>query len=296
MELEARLRAFAAVARTNSFSRAAEDLGISQPAISRHVADLEAVLGLPLLIREPRGARLTEAGELLAGYVGRAEGLLRMASTAIDSIARGDGGRLAVAASGTPGVYLMPKALGPFMAARPDAAIDLRLGTSAEALGLVRRHTVEMAFIGGTVALADLDVEPIIEDEIVIVGPPSMGELRTVRQLERRTWISREEGSGTRAATERALATLGLRPTRWLVLPDWEMIKIAVLAGAGVAAISRFAVERELDDGRLAAIALRGWHVVRPLSLVMARAIPLSPLASQFAATIRSVLGPSFAA
>lgn len=293
MELDARLRAFAAVARTSSFSRAAEDLGISQPAISRHVADLEAMLGVPLVIREPRGARLTESGEFLAGYVRRAEGLLRMASTAIGAIARGDGGRLAVAASGTPGVYLMPKAFGPFVATRPDAAIDLRLGTSAEALELVARHAVEMAFIGGTVALPDLDVEPIIEDEIVIVASPSNGGPGVVRQLERQTWMSREEGSGTRAATERALATLGLRPTRWLVLPDWEMIKVAVIAGAGVAAISRFAVERELQDGRLAAIKVPGWHVVRPLSLVTARAIPLSPLARQFAATIRSVLSPS---
>src|SRR5918992_1917971 len=100
MDLEARLRAFAAVARRGSFSRAAVDLGISQPAVSKHVADLEAALGTKLLVREPRGARLTEAGQLLASHVSRAEALLARAAAGVALLAEGEARRPAPPASG----------------------------------------------------------------------------------------------------------------------------------------------------------------------------------------------------
>ena len=291
MDLEARLRAFAAVARRGSFSRAATDLGISQPAVSKHVADLEGALRARLLVREPRGARLTEAGAFLASYVARAEALLAQASAGMASLAAAEVGRLTIAASGTPGVYLLPKVVGPFCAARPGIELDVRLGTSAEAVALVRGHVAEVAILGGATAAPDLEVEPLLEDEIVIIGPPALDGPASARDLEPHTWIWREEGSGTRAATERAMESLGLRPERRLVLPDWEMIKGAVAAGAGIAAVSRFAVEHELAAGRLGLVQLRGWHVLRPLSLVHSRDVPLTPLADHFVATVRRVLG-----
>jgi LysR family transcriptional regulator, transcriptional activator of the cysJI operon len=291
MDLEARLRAFAAVARRGSFSRAAVELGISQPAVSKHVADLETTLGTKLLVREPRGARLTEAGELLASHVTRAEALLARAAAGVALLADAHAGRLTIAASGTPGVYLLPKAIGPFSAARPGVELDVRLGTSAVAVELVRAHVAEVAVVGGGVATADLSVEPLVEDEVVLVGPPPMGGVVSARDLDNVAWISREEGSGTRVAMEAAMDRLGLRPARRLSLPDWEMIKEAVASGAGVAAISRFAIEDELVSGRLNLLELRGWHVVRPLSIVYSRDVPLTPLADHFVATVRTVLG-----
>src|SRR3712207_3446072 len=140
MEVDARLRAFAAVARRSSFSRAAEELGISQPAVSKHVADLEATLGTRLVVREARGARLTAAGEFLASHVGRAEALLARAAVGIASLTGAEAGRLTVAASGTPGAYLLPAAIGPFMAARPPVELDVPMGNSAAAVALVRGH------------------------------------------------------------------------------------------------------------------------------------------------------------
>jgi DNA-binding transcriptional LysR family regulator len=292
MDLEARLRAFAAVARRGSFSRAAEELAISQPAVSKHVSDLEAALGTRLLIRQPRGARLTEAGEFLAGYLSRAEALLAQAAAGMASIANADSGTVRVAASGTPGVYLLPKALAAFSASRSKVDLQVSIGTSAQAMEAVRNHRAELGVVGGATGARDLDVEPVIEDEVIVVGPPSLGRRHlTARELEREMWISREEGSATRLAVEAAMANLGLRPTRRMTLPDWEMIKIAVTAGAGVAAISRFAVEHELADGRLVLVDVRGWHVVRPLSIIRSRDVPMTPLAEQFAATFRRVLG-----
>jgi DNA-binding transcriptional LysR family regulator len=291
MDLEARLRAFAAVARRSNFSRAAEELGISQPAVSKHVADLEAALGTRLLVREPRGARLTEAGEFLAGYLNRAEALLAQADAGMASMASADSGTVRVAASGTPGVYLLPKALAAFAAARPRVNLDVVIGTSAEAMEVVRNHRAELGVVGGVTSAPDLEVEPLVEDEVILVGPPSMGggDL-TGRQAERQTWISREEGSATRQAVEGAMTNLGLQPARRLTLPDWEMIKIAVTSGAGVAAISRFAAEHEVADGRLVLLHVPGWHVVRPLSIIRSRDVPMTPLAEQLAAAIRHVV------
>ena len=291
MDLEARLRAFAAVARRGSFSRAAEELAISQPAISKHVADLEASLGTRLLIREPRGARLTPAGEFLAGYVSRAEALLAQAAAGMASIAGADTGTISIAASGTPGVYLLPRAIAAFADARPEVDIRVLLGTSAEALEIVRNHRAELGVVGGGAGAPDLEVEPLVEDEIVVVGAPSERDhASSTRELERRTWVWREEGSATRLAVERAMGNLGIRPTRHLTLPDWEMIKIAVAAGVGVAAMSRFAVEPELADGRLVILKVRGWHVLRPISMIRSRDVPMTPLAEHLAATLRRVV------
>ena len=293
MDLEARLRAFAAVARRGNFSRAAEELAISQPAVSKHVADLEAALGTRLLIREPRGARLTEAGEFLAGYLSRAEALLAQAAAGLASIASADAGTVRVAASGTAGIYLLPKALAVFAAARPGVDLQVVVGTSAEAVDAVRNHRAELGVVGGATGAPELEFEPLIEDEVIVVGPPSLVRRDwTARDLERETWISREEGSSTRHAVEAALDNLGIHPARRLTLPDWEMIKIAVAARAGVAAISRFAAERELGDGRLALLDVPGWHVVRPLSIIRSRDVPMTPLAEHLAATLRRVIAP----
>ena len=102
MQVEARLRAFAAVARQRSFSRAAEELYVTQPAVSKHVASLEAELGAKLVLRDRKGLELTPAGEVLADYVLRAEALLANARRALATGADGETGTLSLAASGTP--------------------------------------------------------------------------------------------------------------------------------------------------------------------------------------------------
>src|SRR5512133_3895198 len=117
MQVEARLRAFAAVARTGSFSRAADELYVSQPAVSKHVASLEAELGTRLFDRSRAGVTLTPDGRSLADYVLRAEALLANARRAVGSDP--ETGVLALAASGIPGTYLLPEPLAAFHAAYP---------------------------------------------------------------------------------------------------------------------------------------------------------------------------------
>src|ERR1051326_35410 len=149
MNLEARLRAFAAVARAGSFSRAADELYVSQPAVSKHVASLEAELGAALVVRRRPGIRLTPAGEVLADYVLRAEALLANARRALATGAEAHIGTLSLAASGIPGTYLLPGLLSRLHGESPGVELDFRLSTSGGALELVRAHEVELAVVGG---------------------------------------------------------------------------------------------------------------------------------------------------
>src|SRR6266540_3769059 len=117
MDLEARLRAFAAFARRHSFSGAAQELRISQPTVSRHIADIERQLGLKLIERHPRGGALTVAGEFLANHVLRAEAVLAQAERGITELRRPGSGFLTIVASGVTGTYLLPDVLASFQQA-----------------------------------------------------------------------------------------------------------------------------------------------------------------------------------
>jgi DNA-binding transcriptional LysR family regulator len=288
MRLEPRLRAFAALARERSFSRAAATLYISQPAVSKHVASLERELHAKLIARGNRSAALTPAGQLLADYVLRAEALLANAGRALSASANEETGTLAIAASGIPGTYLLPRILSRFRQQHPAVAINFQLETSGGALNAVRAHTVEIAVVGGLTVAPELQAEPLVEDEIVLVGPPHLAHQRLrIRDLEDLTWISREEGSSTRAAVEATRWQMGLQVVKTLELPSWEAVKLVVADGGGIAAISRFALRLELQSGRLAVLDLPRWRLVRTIASVTAREVPLTPTGQRFLPLLR---------
>src|SRR5205823_10825071 len=127
-----------------------------------------------------------------------------------------------------------------------------------------------------------VESETLIEDDIVIVAAPPVARAHpSLRDLERLTWISREEGSSTRAAFEAAWRDLGIAPAGRISLPSWEAVKLAVAKGAGVSGISRYAVPTELAAGTLALRRVPGSRGRRRFSLVTARDIPPSPPAAR---------------
>jgi DNA-binding transcriptional LysR family regulator len=288
MQLEARLRAFAAFARRRSFSGAAQDLRISQPAVSKHIADIERQFGVPLVERRRRGSALTAAGEFLANHVLRAEAILSQAALGVPEFRTPGSGSLTIVAAGVSGTYLLPEVIAQFQETHPGIRVTLELGTSATAVETLRSHRAELGVVGGFVAAPEIEAESLLENEMVVVGPRRLAKQRLARnELEALTWISREEGSAGRALVEAAFADLGITPKRRLELPSWEAIKLMVRRGYGVAACSRFAVEEELRTGLLAVIPLRGWKVRNTMSIIRVRDAALTPAAQQFLEALR---------
>jgi DNA-binding transcriptional LysR family regulator len=205
MELEARLRAFSGFVRRGSFSGAADELRISQPAISKHIADMERGLGVKLIDRRARA--LTPAGELLAAHVLRAEALLRQAAHGLASLREPMSGALTIVASGTPGTYVLPEIVAEFQQRHPGVRVHFELATSAEVIKAVRSHRAEIGVSGGFVAAPEIEAEPLIEDEIVIVGPPSFAGRRVSGDTRHRRQRARR--SRNRAATAAGASRLG---------------------------------------------------------------------------------------
>jgi len=292
MELEARLRAFAAFARRRSFSAAARELRISQPAVSKHIAEVEREAGVKLVERRPRGGELTPAGEFLANHVLRAQALLAQAARGVAEFRQRATGSLTIVASGVPATYLLPEVVVAFQRVHPGVRVSIVSGASAQTMDALRSHRAELGVVGGFAAAPEIEAEPLVEEEIVVVGPPQLaGRRMSRRDAEAAMWISPYEGSATRAAVEAAWADSGITPSRRLELPSWEAVKLAVARGHGVAGCSQFTVEGELRAGSLAIVRLRGWKVRRTISIVRHRDAMLTPSALEFVAMLHARWG-----
>jgi DNA-binding transcriptional LysR family regulator len=289
MYLEARLRAFAAVSRRRSFSAAARELAISQPAVSKHIADIERRLEVRLIERRRQGAELTAAGAFLADSVLRAEALLAQAARSVTNFRRPPTGSLTIAASGVPATYLLPEVAIAFQRTYPGVRVSIVSAPSAQTMDALRAHRAEFGVVGGFAAAPEIEAEQLVEEDIVVVGPPQYaGRRLSRRDAEAATWIVQPQGSAFQAAVEAAWADLGITPARRLELPTMEAVKLAVARGDGVAGFSRFAVEAELRRGSLALLQLHGWKVRRTISIVRLRDGVLTPSAREFVALLRT--------
>lgn len=293
MKLEARLRAFAAFARQRSFSEAAAELRISQPAISKHIAELELALGVELVDRQRRGA-LTSAGEFVANYVLRAEALLVQADLGAAQYRKTGSGLVTVAASSLTGTFLLPAIVAEFQHANRGVRISLQSGTAEHAIDLVRSHRAELGFVAGAVAAPEIDVEPLFEYNVVVVGKPALVPRQLTRDtLDNLTWISGDEGSATRSASEAELARLSLAPRQRLELSSNEALVHALKLGYGIGPISRYVVAEELRGGALVVIPVRGWKVRNVVSVLRVRDAKLTPSADAFQTFVRTRLKKS---
>jgi len=199
---------------------------------------------------------------------------------------------LRIVAAGVSGTYLLPEVIAQFQQAHPGIRVSLELATSARAVEALRSHRAELGMVSGFVAGPEIEIEPLLRNEIVVIGPRRLAARRLSRdQLESLTWISREEGSATRAVVEAAFADLGIAPRRRLELPSWEAIKLMVRRGYGVAACSRFVVEEEVRTGLLAVMPIRGWKVSNTMSVIRVRDAALTPAGEQFLIMLRTRAG-----
>jgi DNA-binding transcriptional LysR family regulator len=280
------LALFHAVAQAGGISRGAERLHVSQPAVSKQIKELEDALGISLLERLPRGSRLTDGGKLLAQYVQRMAVIEEETARAIEEFRGLKRGRLAVGASTTIGAYLLPQVFGEFHRQHADIELQLEIANTETIQNQLMEGSIEVGLTEGLMEAEHLDSEVFHEDELVAIAPrghPLLKQRRvTARELCREPFILREAGSGTRAVVERALGKRGLTVKPVLSLASPEAIKRAVIAGVGVAIVSRLAIGCELQIGSLTVIPVKDLVIRRPLHLQKLRSKNPSPAASQF--------------
>ena len=286
------LEVFLAIAHAQSFSRAAERIHLSQPTLSEHMKELEAELGVPLFIRHSRSVSLTEPGRVFEDYATRVVATLaagRQAIAELDGLKRGS---LVVGASTTPGTYVLPARIAKFRGTYPGITVALRIGNSRAVEERVRDGEVDLAVIGGHVlGPTERCVAAGVVDELQLIVPPNYavkaGILPPAR-LARERLLIREEGSATRQATERALRQAGVTFRPAMELDHTETIKRAVMAGLGVAFVSRYAVEDEVRSGRLRVLPVQRMNIRRHFHVIHDERRPLSASARAFTAFLEA--------
>jgi len=271
------LQAFCTVVEKKSFSQAAEQLGVTQPAVSLQVRALEQRLGQSLLDRSGRRVEPTEAGRRL--YTS-AQRMLALEEQLLDEVAADDGrltGTLAIGASTGPGAHLVPLLLCEFQREHPELHIALSIWDTQTVIDRVVDRQLELGVVGALRRHRSLEFEPLVRDEIVLAVPPDHGAAGgtiSLDQLKAETVIVMQEGAGVRQVVEEELRRAGLRlrgVEPKLELGLQESVKSAVAAGYGVAFISRTAIEGELAAGRLAAAQVEGVEPARQIYIVRAR-------------------------
>jgi DNA-binding transcriptional LysR family regulator len=283
---------FLAVARAQSFRRAAETLHLSQPALSQHVAELERALGARLLDRLGRRVALTEAGRILEDHALRVFSTLASARETIGELSGITRGSLLVGASTTPGIYLMPALISAFEREFPGVSVDLRIANSQLIEEQVRNNELDLGVVGGHgLRPGEECLAAGVLDELVLIVPPGHAWARRSRLdpalLAQGRLLTREQGSATRQVTERALLQGGVKVGRTMELGHTEAIKQAVMAGLGVAFVSIYALRGELETGRLHQVRLRGLRIQRHFHVIHNEARTLTARAKAFIAAIQ---------
>jgi DNA-binding transcriptional LysR family regulator len=289
------LAAFCAVVDRKSFSQAAEQLGVTQPAVSLQIRSLEKRLGERLLDRSGRRVEPTEAGVRLYRSAQR---MLALEQQLLEEVSGDDElrGRLEIGCSTGPGATVLPLLLCEFQAENPGVAISLSVNDTLHVIDLVAERRLELGVVGAAPRHRAVTFEPFFQDEIVLAVPPKhrlVGQTVGLDDLRSETLILMQEGAGVRQMVEDELRSAGLRLRDLdvkLELGLQESVKAAVAAGHGVTFISRSSIEPELAAGTLAAASVEGLTPTREISLVRSTGRTPSRVAEAFVTFARERL------
>jgi len=284
------LRTFLAVAEHESVHGAAQELVVTQAAVSASLAALQRALGLALVTPDGRGLRLTDAGRAYAGYVRRILGLLDEAGLAAAACADPERGELRIAAVTTAAEQVVPGILGGFRRDHPLTGVRLEAGNRDQVRSLLDRHLVDLVVSGRPEPGWEVAVRAVRPHELVVVAAPDLAAdaaraagpgdaAGLLAWLARQTWLLREPGSGTRASTAALLAEVDIAPLALMVGSNGA-IRESARVGLGVTLVSRDAVAAELSGGTLAEIGVPGTPLHRDWYL-LARREPLPPPAAR---------------
>ena len=289
------LETFCRVASLRSFSKAAEDLFLTQPTVSGHILSLEQSLSLRLFDRASREVRLTKAGEVFLKYASKILSFRQDLLNALSEFSQGIRGELSLGASTIPGEYILPRLVGDFKKEHPHFIFSIKIADTKEIVRDVLQDDVEFGMIGAKLDHPSLHFEKYEEDEIIVVAssdhPLARKKRVDVEELLKEPWIIREEGSGTQMAVEKALRKKGKSLKQFNVVMEMgstSSVKEGVKAKLGLAFISRQAIEEELNQGLLSRIGVEGIDTIsRQIYIVFHKERTLSPIGMEFLRFLR---------
>jgi DNA-binding transcriptional LysR family regulator len=279
------MRVFAAVARSRSFTRAARELHLTQPAVSQQIKLLETEIGLPLLEHVGRQIHLTAAGDELLRYASQVTELLREAGESLSAMRGLKRGVLKLGTVST-AKYFAPSLLSAFAPDYPEVTIRFTVGNREEIIQQLASNETDLVIMGRPPKELVTVAEPFAKHPLVMIASPShplAGKRRIpLQRLGSENFIIREEGSGTRAAMEHVFSKQGIPIHASMEVSSNETIKQAVMAGMGISFISIHTVALELAVGKLVTLNVTGLPLIRDWFVIHRQDKRLSPIAAAF--------------
>jgi DNA-binding transcriptional LysR family regulator len=273
-----RLKVFRTVAEHRHFRKAADQLYLTQPAVTHQIRALEETLSVPLFDRTGKEVTLTPSGQILLRYVKQVDELLSRAEEELSALAGAVRGELRIAASVTIAQFVLPRILGDFVRRHPSVQVAVGSSKTDEVIAAIVAKHSSLGLIEGPAHTRDVQVEPWIEDELVMAVPPShewasSAEIK-MTDLKEAKLLMRERGSGTRELVEQSLEDHGvalkdLKPI--MEVDSSEGIAASIEAGLGIGFVSRRAIRRALLLGTLKMVPIRGVRLSRRFSIVYGR-------------------------
>ena len=257
-----KLKAFHKVALIGSFTKAAGQLHLTQPAVSQKIQALENILGVTLFDRSGKAVNLTQEGEVLLSYTDRLFELFEEIGSLFSDMTELNTGRISIGATAVMGIYFMTRAIGRYNKKYPGIEIDLRMGNSLTVVNMIMDGEVDIGFTGWTVNHPSLHRVLVHRERLVIVSSPDnpLVQKENVHTKDLRTtpFIWREKGTQTRVLVKEWFeANIGRDyPKRSIELENIEAVKRAVTEGCGITIVPERAVRREIDSGLLKRIYL----------------------------------------
>jgi DNA-binding transcriptional LysR family regulator len=273
--MDQRLAAFMAVVEQKGFSRAGLVLHMTQPAVSQHVQALERELGTRLLERSNRLLHLTPAGVIVYDHARQILEIEERMRRYVSDLTNEASGSLSIGASHTIGEFMLPIVLAALQRRYPLVTPTVTIANTQHVAELVGTRRLDLGLVEGELELPQVQTFPLFEDRLTMVAPPGhcLAGCRAVApaSIAGATWLVREMGSGTRAASDAYMADHKLTSVMRLEFGSTQMIKEAIAAGMGISLLSRWATRREVSQGVLVELPVEDTPRVRRFSALMLR-------------------------
>lgn len=285
------LEVFLSVAKHLNYTRAGQEVNLSQPSVSVRIKQLENELGMKLFEQLGKKVALTDAGLLLLPHAHRVIAAIQDANHAVEELQGLERGSLRIGASTTPGMYLIPQIIARFKQRYPKIEVHLGIKDTRQVEEGVIRNEYDVGFVGGHLAGDEVEVLPWMTDQLVLVVGPTHPLTRkmTIKaaELRKEKFILRELGSATQATIASHLKKLSLAVETVMEMENPESVKKAVQSDLGIAFISRFAVETELKAKSMIVVRVKDLDIRRELKIVHRKDKHLGRAAQAFIETAR---------